>query len=204
MLLPFIDAALLHQQAIQALLNSSEHRLIYCPPVIPEMRQRFIKEPNGMALRHRGRPQSHRCGINIAAWFDFRTVEIRYANGSLDYTEVMNTIELCLRYVAAVGEGLKLSSDPHQMAIELGAPIDGYPPHVPIPAWYQERIWLEEALIPVLTPLATELVQDGEIHHISPVPGGFLVAIEQSGGKLCNYRFQPPSSGWELVRQVLD
>jgi hypothetical protein len=203
-LLPLIDAALLHQQAIRALLNTSEHRLIYCPPVIRDMRQRFIKEPDGRALRHQGRPQSHRCGINAAAWFDIGTVEIRYANGSLEPEEVINTIELCLRYVAAVGEGATLPDDPQQLAAKLDAPSDGYPPHTPAPVWYRERAWLEDALIPLLTPLVAELLPDGEIHHLTPVHDGFLVAVEQPGGKLTSYSVQPPSSGWKLVRQVID
>ncbi|NHN33020.1 amidoligase family protein [Paenibacillus agricola] len=206
MLLPLIDAALLHQQALQALLASSEHRLLYCPPVLPEMREQFIKQPDGTVLRHRGRPQSHRCGVNIAAWFDFGTVEIRYANGSLHDVEVLHTIELCLRYVAAIGQGLTLtpSSDPYQLAVELGAPVTGYPPHIPIPAWFQQQIWLEAALIPLLAPMAEELVQDGEIHHIATGPDGFLVAIKQPGGMMRSYRVEPPDSGWKVIRELND
>ncbi|MBP1994891.1 amidoligase family protein [Paenibacillus eucommiae] len=202
-ILPLIEAALLYQQTLQALFNTSRHRLIFCPPVTGEMHQRFLLNQDPEALRHRGRPQSHRCGINAAPWFDIGTVEIRYANGSLNYDQVLNTIELCLRFVAAVGEDRKLSSDPQEMAIELGAPHEGYPVSVPIPQWFRERTWLEEALIPVITPLAAELVENGEIHHLLPVPDGILVAIEKSDGTLSQYVLQPPSTGWQLVRQLL-
>ncbi|WP_199616260.1 amidoligase family protein [Paenibacillus alkalitolerans] len=201
--LPLLDAAVKYQESIQALLNTAEHRLVYCPPVTPEMRERFLADPGPTAFHHRGRPQSHRCGINLAAWFDIRTVEIRYANGSLGYDEVINTIEFCLRFVAAVGAGRELSSDPQQMAAQLGASLDGYPPSVPTPRWFRERTWLEESLIPALQPLAAHHVKDGEIHHVLPVPDGILVSVEDADGKLTEYVLRPPAEGWELVRGPL-
>ena len=103
--LPLVDAALAHQDALRGLLRTAEDRLIHCPPVVPAMRDRYLVNPERASLVRRGRPQSHRCGINAAAWFDFGTVEIRYPNGSLEYDEVGNTVELCLRFVAAVGRG---------------------------------------------------------------------------------------------------
>ncbi|WP_054023331.1 amidoligase family protein [Bacillus sp. FJAT-28004] len=200
--LPLVDAALEYQQAIQALLNTSEHRLLFCPPVTPEMRENFMTNKGADAVLHRGRPQSHRCGINLAAWFDMGTVEIRYANGSVSYDEILHTIELCLRFVAAIGAGRKLSADPRSLALELEAPIQGYPAAIPIPQWYQERCWLEESLIPILTPLATALVPGGEIHHILPVQNGILVAIEKSGGKLFKYVLRPSDKSWTVVCQI--
>lgn len=200
--IPLIDAALRNQETIQELVQTSSHRLVFCPPVTQEMRSRYIADPSPDHLRHRGRPQSHRCGINIAAWFDIGTVEIRYANGSLDYDEVIRTIELYLRFVAAVGAGRSLSCDPRSMAIELGAPVRGYPASLPIPRWYQERIWLENALVPAVAPLAAQLVQGGEIHHVQPVSDGILVAIEDQEEKLFTYVFQPSASDWKLVRQI--
>ena len=139
MVLPLVDAALAHQDALRRLLRTAEDRMIYCPPVVPAMRSRYLTHPERSALVHRGRPQSHRCGINVAAWFDFGTVEIRYPNGSLEYSEVMNTVELCLRFVAAVGAGRLRKSvggegraaapaDATALAAALGAPVDGYPP----------------------------------------------------------------------------
>ncbi|MCQ6559484.1 hypothetical protein [Paenibacillus mendelii] len=88
------------------------------------------------------------------------------------------------------------------MAIELGVPVKGYPAPLPIPRWYQERIWLEEAIIPAIAPLVAELVQGGEVHHVLPVSDGILIAIEEDE-KLYKYVFQPPAGDWKLVRQIL-
>jgi len=199
---PLLDAALQHQHAIQDLVQTSPHRQIFCSPVTDDIRQRFMLHPCEQALLHRGRPQSHRCGINTAAWFDIGTVEIRYANGTLDYDEVLNTVELCLRFVAAVGEARMLPSDPRSLALALGAPVVGYPAVLVPPKWFQERMWLEDSLIPALSQLAFKLVPNGEIHHILPVPDGFLVAIEDTEGQLFKYVVQPPTSDWKLVRQI--
>jgi len=195
----FIEAALLYQEAVKSLLNTSEDRLQYCPPVTQEMYERFISDPGSAALYRKGRPQSHRCGINLAAWYDIGTVEIRYANGSLDYNEVINTVELCLRFVVGVGAACALSPDPRQMAIELGAPLSGYPPPKPAPQWYRERIWLEHALVPVLAPLASSLVPDGEILYILPRPDGIVVTIEDADGDSHKHLLHLPSTGWEAT-----
>lgn len=198
----FIEAALMYQDAVRHLFNTGDDRLIFCPPVTPEMIDRYRVNPGEEALRHKGRPQSHRCGINLAAWFDIGTVEIRYANGSLNYDEVIRTAEFCLRFVAAVGEGRTLSSDPRQMAAQLGVPVSGYPKPIPAPRWYRERMWLEDALIPVLGPLAGRLVPNGEIHHILPHPEGLLVAIEDVDGKVSKHLVHPPAAGWEAARPI--
>lgn len=195
----FIEAALLHQDSVKYLLQTSEDRLVYCPPVTPEMRDRFISAPGETALLRRGRPQSHRCGINLAAWFDHKTVEIRYANGTLHYDEVMTTIEFCLRFVAAIGTKRTLSNNPGQLAMELGAPLTGYPPPIPAPRWYRERLWLENMLVPILTPFANSLVPDSEILQILPRPDGLLVAIEDTDGKVVRYLFQLSANGWRVV-----
>ena len=200
----FIDAALQYQESVNYLFNTSEDRLVYCPPVTWEMRDQFLSAPGGAALRHRGRPQSHRCGINIAAWFDNRTVEIRYANGTLKYDEVITTVEFCLRFVAAVGARRKLSCNPKQMAKDLGVPLTGYPPPIPAPLWYRERIWLENMLVPILTPITTSIVPDSEILHILPRPDGLLVAIENTDGKLIRYLFHLSSNGWKVEGKLPD
>lgn len=192
-----LDAALSCQGALQTLLRTTEHRLVFCPPVTPAMRQRYASEPVRASLLHRGRPESHRCGVNLAAWFDFGTVEIRFANGSLDYDEVTRTIELCLRFVAAVGEGRVLSGDAAKLAALLGAPTDGYPPPATAPLWHLERLWLDDALIPVLAPLAEAEVPGGEILHIRPVPEGLLVTVEQPDNALSRLLFRPAPTGWE-------
>lgn len=202
---PLVEAALAVQEGMRALLQTSEHRLIFCPPVAREMLDKYTAAPdNRRTLRHWGRPQSHRCGINAAAWFDVGTVEIRYANGSLDYEEVIRTIELCLRFVAAIGAGHTLPCDPVQLAEELGAPVTGFPPATQPPQWYKERMWLERMLLPILTPLVEPLVEDGEVHHILPVAEGMLVAVEDASGSLSRFLFRPTASGWVLVHEVPD
>jgi len=197
---PLAEAALTVQDALRELLQTSGHRLLFCPPLLPEMVERFAAKPDPQALRHRGRPQSHRCGVNAAAWFDIGTVEIRYANGSLDFDEIANTIELCLRFVAAVGAGRKLPGDPQRLAQSLGAPASGYPPAIDPPRWYRERMWLEEHLLPILTPHVAEFEPEGEILQIIPVEDGMRVVVETPDGKPHGYTFRPVSTGWERCR----
>jgi len=196
----WIEAALSYQDALRTLLETSEDRLIYCPPVTPEMLEQYRDNPAGESLCRPGRPQSHRCGINLAAWFDFGTIEIRYANGSLDDIEVLNTIELVLRFVAAVGEARELPREAVALARALGAPANGYPPPQPAPRWYSERMWLEELLIPVLTPIATSLIPDGEILHIFPESDAFRVVVEDpKDGTPHPVWVRPTADGWKVI-----
>lgn len=197
--LPLVDAALAYQQALRDLLQTPAHRMVYCPPITPAMRAAYAAQPGRPALVHRGRPQSHRCGINAAAWFDFGTVEIRFANGTLVYAEVERTVELCLRFVAAVGAGRVLPASAGALAAALGAPADGYPPPQPAPLWHEERTWLEAALMPALAPLALAAVPDGEVLHIRPVPAGIQVAMERTGGAVARLLFRWGPGGWHLV-----
>lgn len=202
-ILPLLEAALKHQESLRQLLDTGADRLIFCPPVTPDMLNRFLAEPGSAAALHNpGRPQSHRCGIHVAPWYDIGTVEIRYANGSLDVREVLNTVELCLRFVAAVGAGRPLPLGPRRMAEELGAPVTGYPRPIPAPQWYRERMWLERILVPHLEPLARSLVPGGEIHHILPVPEGLLMDIEDPDGMTSSHLVRPPAEGWEAVRRL--
>ncbi|MGK9254519.1 amidoligase family protein [Paenibacillus humicus] len=196
-LLPLLEAALRCQDALARLLGSSPHRRLYCPPVAKAMAEAFRSSHDPLAVRHFGRPQSHRCGINIQPWFDIGTVEIRYANGSLDYGEIMRTVELCLRFVAAVGAGAALPDNPEELAAALNAPFGGYPPPIEPPRWFKERMWLEEAMIPVFTPLIAMLAPEAELHHILPVPDGLRTVIEFPGGEQWEYDWRPTASGWE-------
>ncbi|QHW32905.1 hypothetical protein GZH47_20210 [Paenibacillus rhizovicinus] len=200
--LPLVDAALASQDALRALMTTSKERLVYCPPVTEEMRDAYRRSPCREALCRKGRPQSHRCGINAAAWYDNGTVEIRYANGSLNEDEILRVVELCLRFTAAVGEGRELPASPRELAAALDAAPDGYPPPIPVPRWYRERIWLEDALLPAVDELVQRLVPGGELHHALPVEDGILIAIEGGGG-LLSYVLKPPADGWQIVRQVV-
>lgn len=195
----FLEAALRVQDALCDLLGTSEERRIFCPPVTREMQQKFLEAPGEDALRNPGRPQSHRCGINLAAWYDVGTVEIRYANGSLDDGEVLNVVELALRFVAAVGAERPLSGDSRELAEQLGGPFEGYPKPIPVPQWYRERLWLESLLVPILAPQARDLVREGEILHLLPRPGGIMAIIEDADGKHSEHLFRLPSSGWAIA-----
>jgi len=199
--LPLVAAALAHQEDLRALLQTADDRLIYCPPVVPAMRDRFRANPGRPALVHTGRPQSHRCGVNTACWFDWGTVEIRYPNGSLEYGEVVNAIELCLRFVAAVGAGRSLPQGPAALAEALGAPLEGYPPPRPAPRWHRERVWLEEALAPVLEPLLRARLPEAEILAIRPSAEGLVVTGEEPDGRCTNFLARPRPDGWTLARR---
>lgn len=200
LILPMLDTALRCQQALEALFQTSRHRQMYCPNVAPAFREEFVRAPRRDALVHTGRPQSHRCGINTAAFFDIGTVEIRYPNASLDYDEVLLTVEACLRFVAAVGQGRELPGDPVRLAAMLGVPDTGYPPPTPAPRWQRERMWLEEALLPVLEPQATALAGGGEVLSIRPVPEGVLVAVELEHPVVKRFVFGCGADGrWEQV-----
>lgn len=201
-ILPLLDAALLVQDALRRLLRTQEHRLIYCPPVTREMRAHYAAQPGERALHNAGRPQSHRCGINARAWYDNGTVEYRFANGSLEYDEIVRTVELCLRLTAAVGAGTGagLPGEPEALAFALGAPTEGYPPPVEPPLWHLERMWLEDLLAPELLPLVRERLPDGEIHTIRSAPGRLLlVDAEGEDGVLRRFFTRPAGGGWTLL-----
>ncbi|MCC3376091.1 amidoligase family protein [Cohnella sp. REN36] len=198
-----IDAALRYQESVQALLQTAEDRLVYCPPVDPEMRDRYRSDPSEASLLRSGRPQSHRCGLNLAAWHGNGTIEIRYANGSLRYEEVMATVAFALRFVAAIGEGRELPADPRLLALAIGAPTSGYPPPLPAPRWHHERVWLEDALIPTLLPHARRLIPGSEILDVRPRPDGLLVRIEDvTDGRHYGYLFRLTAAGWVVERPL--
>ncbi len=177
---PLLDATLACQEALQALVGMAEDRTRFCPPLTVAMRSAWTRQGGPEPLRHRDRPQSQRCGINLAAWYDHGTVEIRYANGSLRYAEVLRTVELCLRFVAVAGRGTALAPTSAQDLRELiGGPLGGYPAPQPAPAWYREHLRFEEALLPVLGPLALAQVS-GEVLEIRSAGSGVIVVVVES------------------------
>ncbi|SDS14996.1 Putative amidoligase enzyme [Paenibacillaceae bacterium GAS479] len=197
-LIPLLETALQSQHALSDLLDTSPHRLLFCPMLPADRVEESRSTGDPAALRNSGRPQSHRFGVNINPWFEIGTVEIRFANGSLDDEEVARVVELCLRFVAAVGAGTKLPDEPAMLARVLGAPVKGYPCHTDPPRWQQERTWLEELLIPLLAPLVEPLVPGGEIYHILPEPGGIAVFVEAEDDSLIRFLFRPGPGSWEL------
>ncbi|OXM17203.1 amidoligase family protein [Paenibacillus herberti] len=201
-LIPLLEAALQSQHALSTLLDMSPHRLLFCPMLPADRVDEFRLTGDPAAIRNSGRPQSHRFGVNIRPWFEIGTVEIRFANGSMEEEEVVRVVELCLRFVAAVGAGIKLPDEPVMLAAALGAPFQGYPTRTDPPRWQQERIWLEELLIPLLAPLVEPLVPGGEIHHIVPEPAGIAVYVEAKDDSLSRFHFRPVSGSWELCPEV--
>lgn len=201
-LLPLMDAALAWQDGFYHLLQTAPHRRLYCPPVTPAMRQELAAKPSRDAVRRWGNPESNRCGVNLGAWWDIGTVEFRFANGSLAFDEVCRTIELCLRFVTAVGTG-HLSDPPTAatgaaLATALGAPLDGYPPATPCPPWRWEQIHLENHLRPILAPLVVARCPQAEILSITPVAEGLQVTVELDDDSLVPMIAQPTSTGWYL------
>lgn len=202
-LLPLMDAALAWQEGFYDLLQTSPHRRIYCPPVTLAMRARLEREPSQEAVRRWGDPESNRCGFNLGAWWDIGTVEIRFANGSLDYEEISRTVELCLRFVTAVGEG-RLAQSPgsasgRELALALGAPADGYPPAQPCPTWRWEQLFLAAHLRPVLEPLVAERYPEGELLAITPTAAGIQVSVELPDNSVDSFLVQPPQTGWRIA-----
>ncbi|WP_194843302.1 amidoligase family protein [Paenibacillus sp. B01] len=192
-----LEAALSSQEALSSLLGTSPHRRFYAPPITAEMAEAFRASGDLAALRRSGRPQSHRCGINLRPWSEIGTVEIRYANGTLEAAEVRRVVELCLRFVDGACRGQRMPDEPAALAAALGAPSGGYPPRADPPRWHRERIALENALLPQLAAQAAELVPGGEIHHIVAADGGVMVAVEDEEGSLHRFRCALAAGGLE-------
>jgi hypothetical protein len=187
MLRPLLDGAIATQGALRELFRTAEHRMMFCPDLTPAMRDAWVGDPREEALLHRGRPQSHRCGVNLAAWYGVQTVELRFPNATLDADEACRAVELCLRWVAAVGAGRELPTAASELAATLGVPAHGYPPPHPEPVWHQREEQLTRVLLPVLQPLVEARVPGAEILVIRPVPEGFLVKTDK--GDRVNHRF---------------
>ncbi|AGA57265.1 Putative amidoligase enzyme [Thermobacillus composti KWC4] len=79
--------------------------------------------------------------------------------------------------------------------------------HVNLSAWGESIIaplldaalGTQDALVPVLAPLVTERMPDGEIHTIRPEPGGrLLVEAEDECGAIRRFIARTSARGWEL------
>lgn len=143
-LLPMLDAALISEKALQGILRPAPHRAIYLPPTTPAIRELFLTATTPERFEtdfvYHDHPFSTRGGINLRAWADYGTVEIRLPNGSLDGDEIEATVRLCLRWVAAVGRGETLPDTAEALAKALKVPLTGYPPPQTAPAWWPERL----------------------------------------------------------------
>ena len=119
-LLPLLDAAITGEDALRRLLRPAAHRDIFLPRTTPRVRDRFLaartpEEFESDFLYDDG-PWSARGGVNLRSWADYGTVEIRLPNGSLDAGEILTAVEVCLKWVAAVGRGATLPASPEALA----------------------------------------------------------------------------------------
>jgi len=142
--LPMLDAALATEGALRGLLRPAPHRDIYLPQTTPEVRARLLAATTPEAFARNfvygDNEWSRRGGINLRAWADYGTVEIRLPNGSLDAGEILTAVEVCLKWVAAVGRGATLPASPEALAAALDVPATGYPPPQAAPPWWPERL----------------------------------------------------------------
>lgn len=198
-LLPLIDAGLATQDALRELLQTPPHRMLFAPPLTAAQRDAWLAAPGEDPLHHVGRPQSSRCGVNVAAWYDFETVEIRYPNATLDPDAAYRTVELCLRWVTAVGAGVALPSHAAGLAAALRVPATGYPPPHTEPVWHRREELLTELLFPVLQPVVEARVPGAEILLVRPTPEGFLVKTDSGNRVNHRFMFHPHVDGFTLL-----
>jgi hypothetical protein len=207
-LLPLMEAALQTQEAFYDLLQTAPHRRLYCPPVLPELRDALKVRPSRESVRRTGNPASNRCGINLSTWWDIGTVEFRFANGSVQFDAICRTVELYLRFVAAVGAGVCLPAEAGApagslsglaLANALGAPPSGYPAPQECPPWRWEQLHLDALLRPVLAPLVAERCPAGEILSITPTARGLQVTVELPEDQKRYLTALTVPGGWRLV-----
>lgn len=198
-LLPLIDAALTTQVALRELFQTPSDRLLFAPAVTQAQREAWIATPGEDALNHAGRPQGSRSGVNVAAWYEFETVEIRFPNATMDPDEACRTVELCLRWVAAVGAGRTLPSGASELAAALDVPETGYPPPHPQPLWHKREEQLTELLFPVLQPLVEAEVPGAEILFVRPTPEGLYVKTDLGDRTNHRFMFRASADGFELL-----
>jgi len=91
-----------------------------------------------------------------------------------------------------------LPADGAALAEVLGAPAEGYPPPQAAPLWHRERMWLEDALVPVLEPLVRARLPEAEILAVRPASEGFRVTAEEPDGRCTVFLARPRPDGWSL------
>ena len=197
---PLLAAALRTQTALRELFQTPDHRGLYCPLISEAQRDLWLADPGEDALHHSGRPQGSRSGINVAAWYEFGTVELRFPNASLDPNEVLRTVECCLRWVAAVGAGTMLSADPITLAKTLGVPASGYPRPLPQPLWHLRAELLTEIMAPALQGLIDAVVPNTAILFVRPTAEGLFAKAEVEDRITHGFWFRPTPQGFTLVR----
>jgi len=211
LLLPGLEQALASEGALRELVDTAQCRLDYAPPTTRALRDAVAEvAPSGdqeailQRLVYGQRPPSHRGGINFRPLFDTGSVEFRLPNASLEPEEIYRTVELWLRWIAAVGEGRELPGSPGELARVLGAPATGYPPRREAPSWWWRRRALDRALYPVLLPHCREwflelFPETKEACDIVWIDGGrdeSVVALVESGEKRVYLVFGSRDGEW--------
>ena len=197
---PLLDATLTTQGALAELFMLPPHRQLFAPELSEAMCEAWRANPDEDALNHVGRPQSHRCGVNVAAWYEHRSVEFRFPNATLDGDEARRSVELCLRWVAAVGEGRELPSEMRALAKALEVPAEGYPAPHPEPPWHRREEQLNELLIPVLQPMIEREVPGAEILFIRATPEGLTAKTDRGGRHNHRFWFEIGEQGIRIIR----
>ena len=201
-----LDATLATQDALRELFQTPAHRMLFCPSLTEAQRQAWTANPDEDLLNHSGRPQGRRCGVNVAAWYAFGTVELRYPNATLRGDEAIQSAQLALRWVAAVGAGRELPrmSTAAELAEALDMPVSGYPTPAPEPVWHHREELLNTLMIPVLQPLvAAELgSEDAEILFVRPTPEGFFVKTDSGGEVNHRFWFELDADGFHLAHMA--
>ena len=210
LLLPALDAALATEEALKELVRTAPHRLDYGPPTTRELRDAVAKAGPAATeehLSHRKRPASRRGGINLRPLFDTGSVEFRLPNGSLDPDAIYRTIELWLRWMAAVGRGEELPGSPGELARALGAPLQGYPEPREAPDWWWRRRALDHALYPVLLPhcrqwfreLYPSVQAEADVVWIDGGRKGSIVALTEADEARAFLLFRWHAGAWTRV-----
>ena len=132
-------------------------------------------------------------------WWGTKTIEFRFPNATLDAAEAFRTIELCLRWVAAVGAGRELPADLPALTAALEVPVEGYPPPHPEPIWHRREELLTELLLPVLQPLVSRAVPGAEILFVRPREDGLYVKTDLGDRENHRFLFRPHQGGFELL-----
>lgn len=197
---PMLDAVLRTQDALLKLLRTPKHRMLFAPRLTTAMRDEWKARPRKNALRHDRRPQGARCGINVAAWYDYETVEFRQPNATFDVGAAYYAVELCLRWVAAVGAAADLPADPDALASALGVSHGSAPVPLPEPVWHHREELLNDLLIPVLQPMVEAEVPEARILFVRATREGILAKTDSGRRRNHRFWFHPTSGGFVLAR----
>lgn len=214
-ILPALDAILATEEALKELVQTTPHRLDYGPTTTRAFRDAVASAgPNVTEehLEHNGRPASRRGGINLRPLFDTGSVEFRLPNGSLDADAIRRTVELWLRWMAAVGRGDRLPASSRELADFLGAPVRGYPKPQKAPAWWWRRRAVDLALYPVLLPhcqqwfreLNPKIMEPADIVWIDGGEEGSIVALAEVGSIRTYLVFRWQEGDWRRIRAERD